>query len=269
MFLGRKGIGLGAIALIGIGAYLYLTREKAAGESGEGSILGGLSNIFSPSNAGTEEPLGTTEPLPEPLASPIIEPTRDNPIIPVPQQLPAYQRPPEITTNVFQQSPYQTYNPYQQGYIPPTIAYVPNAFSNYAQQVNAGNNAGYEPSSPYTSIFAQSANQRTIKNHGQTRAQINASRSTAAVSRTGNPYGNAQGVSKNTQRTVASTVNYARSTGRVTSKTTNAFQRPTKTTVPTPTVSRTGTRITSSKGGVSKTQQTSVLDKVRKLRAGQ
>ena len=108
-----------------------------------------------------------------------------------------------------------------------------------------------------------------ITQHGKTRQQINAGRSGTAVSRTSSQNYKGAGISNAQQRQIANTVTAARATGRVTSRTTNAFQRPASTQNTGSIPARSSNRITSTKGGVSKRQQQlSVLDKVRNLRAG-
>ena len=278
--MARRNNGLLLIGIIGIGAYFYLTRNKAEGATGQGEgLLGGISNIFSPAESdlnengvpkGTIGDYNTSDGLPPGLSK------DTNPAIPKPQanpqqqpQLSPYQTPPAINTNVYNQPAAPAYSPYIQGFQPvPSIAYTNPGYQSYAAAVNSDPVRSYEPSNPFTSIFAQSANQRTITQHGKTRQQINAGRSGTAVSRTSSQNYKGAGISNAQQRQIANTVTAARATGQVTSRTTNAFQRPASTQNTGSIPARSSNRITSTRGGVSKRQQISVLDKVRNLRAG-
>ena len=284
--MARRNNGLLLIGIIGIGAYFYLTRNKAEGATGQGEgLLGGISNIFSPAEDNNQEldPLGPRgTPLteqekalkpnlalpgpagPQPTPSPKPQASQ-----PQQQPLSPFQTPPVIPSITFNQPVLAPYSPYIQGAPIPSVNYIPSPqYQSYANQVNSDRGRSYEPSNPFTSIFAQSANQRTITQHGKTRQQINAGRSGTAVSRTSSQNYKGAGISNAQQRQIANTVTAARATGRVTSRTTNAFQRPASTQNTGSIPARSSNRITSTKGGVSKKQQISVLNKVRNLRAG-
>ena len=54
--MARRNNSLLLIGIIGIGAYFYLTRNKAEGTTGQGEgLLGGISNIFSPAESDLNE----------------------------------------------------------------------------------------------------------------------------------------------------------------------------------------------------------------------